>query len=543
MEKRLNKYNHFGVMLDMSRNAVMKVSEVKNFMSIIKKMGYNSLELYMEDVFEVQDEPYFGYMRGRYTKEELKELDNYAKTIGIELIPAIQTLAHFTNLVRHGCYWEITDCGDILLAGEEKTYVFLDKIIATVAECFSSNLINIGMDEAHMVGLGRYLDKNGFQNRFEILLKHLNRVSKICEKYNLIPHMWSDMFFRLATGGYYIEKPIKISQEIIDQVPENIELTYWDYYNTKSEIYDAMFKTHKAFNRKVWFAGGAWCWNGFAPQNLFSLKTMKVAMEEVNKNNISDVMITMWGDDGKDCSFYAVIPSLFAIRKYADGEFNEEVIKKEFFNLFGVSFDDFMLLDIPNHNMSNQKDLTSSAVPQNPSKSLLYSDVMLGTLDLAYQTQKPIPFDNYAKQLGEASKRVGDYGYIFTCLSKLCKALDLKAELGYNIRTLYKKDDEKGLKEYLQKIIDCKIAVIEFHKEFYNLWHKENKSFGWEVHDIRLGGVIQRLDTLFNTLSSYIEGKIEKIDEFEEEILFEYPSRNLYCNRYKDLASYSKIGD
>ena len=47
-------------MLDVSRDGVMKVEEVKRYAGIIKKMGYNALGLYMEDVYEIEDEPYFG---------------------------------------------------------------------------------------------------------------------------------------------------------------------------------------------------------------------------------------------------------------------------------------------------------------------------------------------------------------------------------------------------------------------------------------------------------------------------------------------------
>ena len=35
----------FGVMLDMSRNAVMKPDEVKKFADTIKKLGYNMIHL------------------------------------------------------------------------------------------------------------------------------------------------------------------------------------------------------------------------------------------------------------------------------------------------------------------------------------------------------------------------------------------------------------------------------------------------------------------------------------------------------------------
>ena len=43
--KKMSK--RFGIMLDMSRNAVMNVDEVKNLAVVLKKMGYNMIQLYM----------------------------------------------------------------------------------------------------------------------------------------------------------------------------------------------------------------------------------------------------------------------------------------------------------------------------------------------------------------------------------------------------------------------------------------------------------------------------------------------------------------
>ncbi|MCI5970067.1 MAG: hypothetical protein MRZ29_02805, partial [Oscillospiraceae bacterium] len=59
------------VMLDMSRNAVMKVSAVKKYIAYMAAMGLNTLMLYTEDTYELKEYPFFGYMRGRYTQEEL----------------------------------------------------------------------------------------------------------------------------------------------------------------------------------------------------------------------------------------------------------------------------------------------------------------------------------------------------------------------------------------------------------------------------------------------------------------------------------------
>lgn len=125
-------FNHFGTMLDCSRNAVMNVESIKKWIDITTDLGYNTLLLYTEDTYEVKDNPYFGYMRGRYRKEELKEINAYALSKGMELIPCIQTLAHMNAIIRWPAYREHVDTDDILLAGDKAVYELIDKMFATI---------------------------------------------------------------------------------------------------------------------------------------------------------------------------------------------------------------------------------------------------------------------------------------------------------------------------------------------------------------------------------------------------------------------------
>lgn len=143
------------VMLDVSRDGVMKVDEVKRYAQLIKKMGYNALGLYMEDVYEIEGESYFGHLRGRYTKAELREINDYAKSIGITAVPFIQTLAHLEGIFKWVEYANIRDIANILLVGEDRTYELIDKMFKTMRECFDTDIINIGMDEAPMWGAAR----------------------------------------------------------------------------------------------------------------------------------------------------------------------------------------------------------------------------------------------------------------------------------------------------------------------------------------------------------------------------------------------------
>ncbi|HAB00622.1 MAG TPA: beta-N-acetylhexosaminidase, partial [Ruminococcaceae bacterium] len=139
--------NHFGVMIDCSRNAVMKPAYVKHMTDLLSELGYNTLMLYIEDTYEVDDNPYFGHWRGRYTREELKEMDRYAQSKGMELIPCIQTLAHLGRLFRWQTYRQINDIDDILLVGDERVYELIDKMFSSLSQSLTTRTVNIGMDE------------------------------------------------------------------------------------------------------------------------------------------------------------------------------------------------------------------------------------------------------------------------------------------------------------------------------------------------------------------------------------------------------------
>ena len=228
----------------------MSVSGLKNFINVLSKMGYNRLLLYTEDTYEVKDEPLFGYMRGRYTVQELKEIDSYADSKGIELIPCIQTLSHLEQIFYWAPYRSIRDMQDTLLVDEERTYELIEHMFATCAEAYKARKIHIGMDEAHYLGLGRYLDKHGFSDRTELFLRHLNKVCAIAEKYGLKPMMWSDMFFHLAFNKYYTEEG-EIPEWVRKKAPKNVELVYWDYYSETKELYSAMLEKHLSFDNEI----------------------------------------------------------------------------------------------------------------------------------------------------------------------------------------------------------------------------------------------------------------------------------------------------
>ena len=513
----MKNFDNFGVMIDMSRNAVMSVDGLKRFLTILKKMGYNCAMLYTEDTYEVDGEPYFGYMRGRYTKAEMKELDAFASGIGMTIIPCIQTLAHLNATFR---WWKVPrDCDDILLTDDERTYELIDHMFATLSECFASRKIHIGMDEAHMLGRGKHLDIHGYETVNDIMTRHLARIREIAKKYDYELMLWSDMYFRPWNDGRYVIPKCEMPKNIVESFPEDVIPVYWDYYQTSEKTYSDMIENHKQLSKKTWFAGGSWSWYGMIPFNRFTIESMVPAMDACRKHRIKNVFMTMWGDDGAECSHFSQLPSLFYLAEYAKGNKDEAKIKAKFKRLTGIDYDEFMEIDCPNDVVEYK------GHPRNPSKYMLYSDYFNDYLDHTVKLGAGAKYEEFAKKLHATAKKTRKYGYVFDTAAKLCDALAIKYELGLRTRLAYESGDKAEL-ERLAKNEYVKVAkLIDIYgKAFEKQWFTDNKPCGFDVQDIRIGAIIRRTDACRRRILDYVNGKIDCIQELDEALL---PYRNV----------------
>ena len=512
----MKNFDTFGIMIDMSRNAVMSIDGLKRFLPLLKKMGYNCIMLYTEDTYEIAEEPYFGYMRGRYSKAEMKEIDAFADSIGMTVIPCIQTLAHLNAIFR----WEKfpKDCDDILLTDCERTYELIERMFSTVSECFRSRKIHIGMDEAHMLGRGRHLDIHGYETVCSIMKRHLDRVCNIAEKYGYEVMVWSDMYFRPWNNGNYVIPKCEMPQEVISALPSSVIPVYWDYYQNDENIYSDMIENHKQLSDKTWFAGGAWSWYGMIPFNRFTIQSMIPALDACEKHNVRNVFMTMWGDDGAECSHFSQLPSLYYIAQYAKGIKDEEKIKSGFKRLVGIDFDEFMDLDCPNDVVPYE------GTPKNPSKYMLYSDLFNDFLDYTVKEGAGDKYLDYSRQLSATAKKSRKYGYVFDAAAKLCDVMAIKYELGLKTRRAYENKDKTELERLARnEYVKVEKLIKTYGRAFEKQWFKDNKPHGFDVQDHRIGALLYRTEACRRRIMDYVKGKIDRIDELEEALL---PYRN-----------------
>lgn len=536
--KRQKSIQELGYMIDCARNAVPKIDTLKHQVIHLALSGYSYIGLYVEDVFEIKGEALFGYMRGRYSKEEIRELYHFADRFGIEVRPFIQTLAHLNGIFKHKEYHNVKDINDILLVGDTKTYDLIEKMIVTIKDTFQSEKINIGMDEAWMLGLGRYLQKNGFTDRMDIMINHLNTVMDICNKHAVKATMWADMFFHLKSGSY-LSKEDTSFQDIESLIPNNLTLLYWDYYHTKQEDYDRKFKSLQTLSPNIAFAGAAWKWVGFAPFNEFSIKASKAAIASCLAYKIKHFLVTSWGDNGAEASLFSVLPSLIQI---AEDIYDDQLgdVNRLLEDLTKYDLKRWMILD-----QLNQPYPSKEVKTVNPSKYLLYEDLLLGDTSITLSPLYSSHYKKLSEDLLPLSQKKSKYQYLFLSLHNLSSILELKASLSIDLYESYHQKNSDQLNDIVKTIIpEIQQRLQVFTKAFQRQWYQENKLQGFEVQSYRLGGLYARLSEIKEIILLYINGHIKRIDILEERILDLALESDPYCGctYYNQFSKYISFG-
>ena len=501
------RFDTLGPMLDMSRGKVMNVTAVKEYIDNIAALGMNMLMLYTEDMFEVEDYPKFGYLRGRYTVAELQEIDNYGYEMGVELIPCIQTFGHLEQYIKLKDKEVPNENAKVLLPEDPDTYAFIDAELATIRKAFRTDRIHLGMDETQGLGLGKYLKEHGLRDSGEIYREHLAKVLEICGKYFKKPIIWSDMFFEGADGRQYGLEVVE--QSVIDATPKDVNLCFWNYYREDFDWYDRRLAQHIRFPNEVSFGGGIWTWDGLAPNLTYSLKTMEPALRACLARDIKTVIATLWVSGTNGADYHQALPGLaiFSELCYLGEDCTHADIYRASETLCGV--DEALFHGISDIYLG-YKGATSLA------KGFVYCDPLIDLM--CYDVDYPSALETLKKAYAVIDEHK-DYVHRDFFL-ELYRIAILKAELLGGLRKAYKAGDRAFMERAAKVLIPGILEVFEsFYPRFVALWRKSYKGFGLEMYTHDFGGAILRLQDVKVVLENYLSGSIDCIEELETETI------------------------
>tara|TARA_B100000686_G_scaffold91188_1_gene97811 strand:+ start:42069 stop:44018 length:1950 start_codon:yes stop_codon:yes gene_type:complete len=290
-------YPHRGVMLDISRDKVPNLETLKNLVSILSEWKINQFQLYSEHTFAYKEHKKVWANSSPITASEIRELDKFCKKHFVELVPNQNSFGHFDRWLTH--YPEIAENPKsirptALNPADKKSITFLSKLFDELLPNFSSNQINIGLDEV-VLGEGKSKKDCESIGSGQVFMNFFKKIHTLLDQKNKTVQFWSDMITR--------HHP-----EMLSQIPKNAIALEWGY----SPGYPFEEYCKKLFENNISFyvCPGNQSWNSISGRIDHAKENIKIAAKVGLKYNAKGLLNTDWGDNGHWQHFPISYPGL-----------------------------------------------------------------------------------------------------------------------------------------------------------------------------------------------------------------------------------------
>jgi len=272
-----------GISDDISRGQAATIENLKKFVQILSSFKINQYYLvYMQDMFHFKNYEEIGKGRGAYTKEEIKDLVEFASKRFVDIIPIFQTIGHWENILYQEKYWKYGEfpASNSLNIANNGIYDLLDEMIGELSTVFISKYFHMAADESWDVGKGASHDYISKIGKGEAYFQHYNKVYDIAKKHGyekiIIYH---DILYKY--------------KEILKNLPEDMIIMYWKY-NLKEEhpIIDSL----REFKFPVLVCPSIWDYNRIFPAITNFEKNISNLVSYGYMRGIEGEVTSSWGD-------------------------------------------------------------------------------------------------------------------------------------------------------------------------------------------------------------------------------------------------------
>lgn len=254
------KFNYRSLMIDCARGW-HPIKDLKKIITLARwyKIRYIHLHLTDDQLFTFQSEKYplLATKDRSYSKQALKELNQYAYERGVVLIPEIDVPAHASQFTKK--MPELFGIADLsknsytMSLGKEQVYNALDTLFGELAEVFTyTPFLHIGGDEAHFAGMKEdpetqaYMKKQGLESLEDLYRHFIVRMNKIVKKHGKKTLVWAG--FKRDNKGEKVKIPKEVTVMAWESEYYDPNLLLADGY----PVINASFKPLYIVNNRKW---------------------------------------------------------------------------------------------------------------------------------------------------------------------------------------------------------------------------------------------------------------------------------------------------
>jgi len=285
-----------GVMLDVSRGRVPKLSTLLNLVEHLASFKINEFQLYTEHTFAYRNYEAVWRGWGPLTAQNILQLDARCRQLGIDLVPNQNSFGHLRYWLEYPPLRRLAEVSEpyegadgsflrypTTLAPENKgTLPFLRELFDELLPCFTSPYFNVGCDETWDLGLGQsraICERRGKGRVYVDFLKKIHR--------DVIERGRKMMFW----GDIIIHYP-----ELIRELPRDVVALNWGYEaDHPFERETALFRQSRL---PFYVCPGTATWMTLIGRHDTSFANLRSAAKAGLKNGAMGYLNTDWGDGG-----------------------------------------------------------------------------------------------------------------------------------------------------------------------------------------------------------------------------------------------------
>ena len=218
-----------GVALDMSRDRIPSMPELKKWIDRFAQWKMNIVKLYIEHTYAYKGCEDVWQDATPFTESEILELKAYCAERHIMLMPEQQSFGHLHRWLRVEPYRQLAECPQgwkcswsmdatdpfSLCPVDPKSLEFIDRLWSEIIPVFGTHWLGIGCDETADLGLGRSKEECEKIGMPRVYLNFIKKLAELSEKHNVKAHIFADIFF--------------LHPELIPEVPRNLVINDWGY--------------------------------------------------------------------------------------------------------------------------------------------------------------------------------------------------------------------------------------------------------------------------------------------------------------------------
>ncbi len=270
-----------GFMMDMSHAQLPRIDEIKRQIDFLSRWKANQYLFYSEASIELEGYPLL-MADARFTKEQIKEVIEYARVRHIDVIPNMELYGHLHDLFRLETY---SDLSVIPHGGEFKPMdprvkPLLEDWIAQISSLFPSPFLHIGFDETWLLEIEA---KKMNKAPEELYLEMLKQTTDIVEKNGKIAQCGADMLQKFPA--------------IIPRVSQKLIAVPWHYFPLANTEYDKLLMPFLKASVPIIVQGAIINWKWLVPEFGISFRNTDLLIAAGKKYNAIGYITSGWTDD------------------------------------------------------------------------------------------------------------------------------------------------------------------------------------------------------------------------------------------------------